>query len=176
MTTNVELVLSDKDRAYIAKNLYSLYLHDLSEFEDVVPNEHGILEPELVRTLADQGEVQNVWWEKSEVLFPFLICVDGVPAGFNFIATGEYVPTEADYLVHEFFLVHAFRGKGVGEKAAIQGFEKFTGRWEFYVAPNNLPALAFWRKTLCQAFGEEFEENRGETFLGDRVIFRFDNS
>ncbi|MBI1922643.1 hypothetical protein HYR99_00180, partial [Candidatus Poribacteria bacterium] len=92
---DIKIVLSNKDTAYIIKNLYPLYLHDLSEFgdwKDQVPNAHGILEPDNpdVRTLVEQGEVFNIWWEKPDVLFPFLIRVDGKPAGFAFIATPPY--------------------------------------------------------------------------------------
>ncbi|GGG11645.1 hypothetical protein GCM10010912_65110 [Paenibacillus albidus] len=38
------------------------------------------------RTLQDQYDVQNIWWEKPGHLYPFLIKVDKVPAGFAVIA------------------------------------------------------------------------------------------
>ena len=39
----VELALSDEDDAYIVKNLWPLYLQDISEFEASRPNRHGLL-------------------------------------------------------------------------------------------------------------------------------------
>ncbi|MBI1922711.1 GNAT family N-acetyltransferase [Candidatus Poribacteria bacterium] len=171
------MVLSNKDTAYIIKNLYPLYLHDLSEFadwKDQVPNEHGILEPDNpdVRTLVEHGEVFNSWWEKPDVLFPFLILVDGKPAGFAFIATPPY-SAGGDYYVNEFFLLHPYRGKGIGERATVEIFDKFHGEWELFVLKKNLRAQAFWRKTIAKYMSGQFQEE--VTGDGGGVLFRFNN-
>ena len=90
---DVELKLSSLEDAHMIKNLWPLYLHDISQFEGVGPNQHGVLWAEDdVRTLAEQGDGQNTWWEKPDVLFPYLILADGLPVGFNLVATGGYVP------------------------------------------------------------------------------------
>lgn len=175
---DIKIVLSNKDTAYIIKNLYPLYLHDLSEFadwKDQVPNEHGILEPDNpgVRTLVEQGEVFNILWEKPNVLFPFLILVDGKPAGFALIATPPHVPYGGDYYVNEFFLLRPYRGKGIGERAAVEVFDKFHGQWELMVMPKNLRALAFWRKTIAKYMSGQFQEE--VTGDNDMVVFRFNN-
>ena len=39
----VELRLSDEEDAYIIRNLWPLYLHDVSEFDGCRPNRHGIV-------------------------------------------------------------------------------------------------------------------------------------
>jgi len=106
---DIKVVLSNKDTAYIIRNLFPLFLHDLSEFDGTLPNEHGILEPAPVQTLVEQGEIFKNRWETPNVFFPFLIFVDGRPAGFDLIATQPYAPSSIDYFVHDFFLLHRIR-------------------------------------------------------------------
>lgn len=173
----VETTLFTPDTAHIFKNLYPLYLHDLSQFDGATPNEHGVLEPTPVRTLQEQMQGQQDWLEKPRSLFPFLIRADGVPAGFDLIATAPHIPQGVDYLVHEFFLMHAFRSKGVGEQAACQVFDRFRGKWEVYAMPTNPRAQGFWRKTIARYTNQTFQEERGPTIFGEEhVIFRFDNT
>lgn len=161
----VELKPSNNKDAYIIKNLYPLYLHDISEFEKALPNRHGIIgESDSVATLAGQGEVQDNWWKKPEELFPYLIFVNGYPAGFNLIATHPCLPQEieADFVVHEFFLSHAYRGKGVAEQAAIEGFDRHKGKWEVVTYPTHSRAISFWRKVLNNYTRNKFTEKEGE--------------
>jgi len=174
---DIKVVLSNKDTAYIIRNLFPLFLHDLSEFDGTLPNEHGILEPAPVQTLVEQGEIFKNRWETPNVFFPFLIFVDGRPAGFDLIATQPYAPSSIDYFVHDFFLLHPYRGKGIGEWAATEVFKKFHGRWEVHVQLNNLRAQAFWRKTIAKYISGQFQEEIGRTplYADDMVIFRFNN-
>ncbi len=108
---------------------------------------------------------------------PYLIVADGEPAGFNLISTSPGFPGEidADYVVHEFFVVHAFRGTRAGEEAARQGFDKFRGKWEVVTYPSHARAIGFWRKTIGGYTDGAFSETVGEHVWGPKVIFRFDN-
>lgn len=115
----IQVVLSNPDNAYLIKNMYPLYLHDLSAFSTALPNEHAILEPTPVKTLMEQGEVQQTWWEKPNVLFPFLIVVETIPAGFALVATPPHVPPGVHYVLHELFLFHPYRGKAIAQRAVI---------------------------------------------------------
>ncbi|WP_315372105.1 hypothetical protein [Paenibacillus xylanexedens] len=129
---NIEVKLTNKDEAYVIKNMYPLYLHDLSGHYSLggehTPNEHGIFEPSPdYKTLQDQYDVQNIWWEKPECLYPFLMIVDGIPAGFAFIATPPYCSQGTNFFVHDFFLMQPFRGIGVAEYAASTIFGMFIG-------------------------------------------------
>src|SRR5262245_58222434 len=85
----------EKDR-YIVRNLYPLYLHDLSELGGTGPNRHGILEPEDVETLEAQGRLayQASWWTRPGVLHPHLLRVDGQPAGFALVAGAPFAGQE----------------------------------------------------------------------------------
>lgn len=172
----VETARFTPETAHIFHNLYPLYLHDLSEFDAAAPNEHGVLEPAPVRTLQEQMQGHKGWLETPNSLFPFLIRADGIPAGFDLIATHPHIPKHIDYLVHEFFLLHAFRGKGVGEQAAAQVFDRFRGKWEIYAMPNNPRAQGFWRKAIVGYTGSQYQEERSPTLFGpEHVIFRFSN-
>jgi len=176
---NVELKLTSEDDGYVVKNLWPLYVHEVSEFASFAPNAHGVLlDDESVETLAAQGETLAPWWRTPRWLFPYLILADGRPAGFNLISSGPYLPkgVELDFVVHEFFVLHAFRGRGVARAAAAQGFARHRGRWEVVTYPSHARAIAFWRRAAgaATATGECFEAELDHPW-GRKVVFRFDN-
>lgn len=179
----IEVKLTDQNEAYIIKNLYPLYLHDLSGHYGLTDgptlNRHGIYEDsDEYRTLADQYETQNIWWEKPGCLFPFLLRVNDIPMGFALIATPPYCAKGVDYFVNEFFLLRPYRGKGLGEAAAVQIFEKFKGEWELFTNPAemNITGQKFWRKTVSGYTMGHYQERVGTTFDGHKLVFRFNNS
>jgi aminoglycoside 6'-N-acetyltransferase I len=176
---NIDVKLTDKNDAYIIKNLYPLYLHDLSGHHGTFPNCHGIYEDtDDFITLQDQYVVQNVWWEKPGCLFPFLILVDGRPAGFDLIATSPHCNKDIDFFVNDFFLLQPYRGRGIAEIAATKVFDQFKGKWELFTNPadKNIGAQQYWRKTLSKYTNGVYTESIGDTFDGYKIIFRFDNS
>lgn len=175
---NIEIILTTKENAYIINNIYPLYLHDLSEHYGNLPNKHGIYEESNdYKTLLEQNKVFNIWWEKTHCLYPFLILVDEIPAGFIFIATPPYTPKETDYYVNEFFILRPFRGKGIGSYAASRVFDKFKGRWYLFTNPSekNIAGQKFWKKTVSKYTNDKYEEFYGETFDGNKLIFKFNN-
>ena len=175
----IDVKLTDKSEAYIIKNLYPWYLYDLSGHYGRFPNIHGIYEDsDDFRTLNDQYEVQNIWWEKPDILFPHLILVDEMPAGFILIATPPYCNKGIDYFVNDFFLIQLLRGQGIAERVAIKVFDKFNGKWELFTNPldKNIVGQKFWRKTISNYTNGVFIEEKGETFDGYKLIFRFDNT
>lgn len=180
---NVATLLTGEREAHIIKNMYPLYLHDLSEHyggaAGHMPNRHGIFEDsDEYRTLQDQYDVQNVWWEKKDCLYPFLITVDDLPAGFVLIATPPHCSKGTDYFVHEFFVLRPFRGFGVAEQAAALSFDRFRGKWELFTnpAPKNVVAQRFWRRTVSNYTHGKYEEIQEHTFDGEKLVFRFTNS
>lgn len=173
----VETILANKDNENIIKNLYPLYLYDLSEHYGNSPNEYGLYEDESVKTLIEQYEFQNIWFEKPDILFPYIIMADGNPVGFILVATKPYVSKETDYYVNEFFILRNYRGKNIGEIAANQVFDKFNGRWELFTnhLDTNIRGQKFWRKTVRGYTGNSYEETCGQTIHGEKIIFRFNN-
>ena len=177
MSASIELCGSD-DR-HVVENLHPLYLHEISEFEDLRPNAHGLLDGgNDVRTLADQVRRLEAWWRNPETLFPYLVRVDGVPAGFNLVAAKAHLPAEldADFVVYGLFVLHVFRGTGAAEAAAVAGFEAHRGRWEVVTYPPHARAIAFWRRVCRSYTGGDFAEAEVDHPWGRKVAFTFDNS
>ncbi|OKP86134.1 hypothetical protein A3842_06985 [Paenibacillus sp. P3E] len=178
----IETTLATGKEAYIIKNLYPLYLHDLSGHyglsDGPVLNEHGIFEDTPgIRTLAEQYDVQNIWWEKPGCLHPFLIRADGQPAGFALVATPPHCAAGVDYFMNDFFVLQPYRGQGYAQQAAVQVFERFHGVWELFTNPaeKNITGQKFWRKTVSGYTGGNYEEHAGATFDGHKLVFRFKN-
>jgi aminoglycoside 6'-N-acetyltransferase I len=176
---NVQLRLSSSADAYVIKNLWPLYQHDVSEFAtDLVINRHGLFGvDDGVRSWDGHGDRNDAWWRAPRSLFPYLVVVDGRPAGFNLIATRPHLPEgmDADFTVHEFFVLHAHRGKGVAERAAIHGFDAHRGTWEIVTWPTHGRAIAFWRRVVGRYAANGFSEAEVDHPWGRRVAFRFDN-
>lgn len=174
----IKVVLANKENSNIIKNMYPLYLHDISEHDGNVPNKYGIYEEEPIKTLVEQYEVQNIWFEKPNILFPYIIMVDEKPTGFALIATAPYAPKTTDYYVYEFFLLRPYRGKDIGEIAAKQVFDKHPGKWELFTNPTtkNIKGQKFWRKTVSRYTYNNCDELNGQTFDGYKLIFRFNNN
>ncbi|MGG7164083.1 GNAT family N-acetyltransferase [Clostridium ihumii] len=174
---NVETILADKDTANIIRNIYPLYLYDLSEIYGNIPNKYGIYEDESVKTLDEQYHIQDVWFKKQGELFPFIIFVDKNPAGFILVSNGKFAPKNVEYYVHEFFLMRPYRRKNIAEIAAKQVFNRFQGKWEVYTngTNSNKKGQAFWNKTINNYTLGNFEKTFGETFDGKKLIFKFGN-
>ncbi|MEM7738560.1 MAG: GNAT family N-acetyltransferase, partial [Deinococcota bacterium] len=133
---------------------------------------------ETAITLAQHANSLDAWWQDPESLFPYLIVVDGRPAGFNLIAASSRLPQEiqADFVVHEFFVLHAYRGSSVAERAAIDGFNEHRGAWEVVTYPTHLRAIAFWRRVISQYTSTNFSEAEVDHPWGRKVAFHFDNA
>ncbi|MFB5762444.1 GNAT family N-acetyltransferase [Paenibacillus medicaginis] len=176
MKVTVELCsIEDK---FIINNMYPLYLHDLSEVWERKTNRYGVFEEDDTRTLAEQNRVFDIWWEHPGVLFPYIIRVDDLPAGFALVATPPYTPCPRfiDYYLNEFFLLRNYRGEGVGEKAVRQLIGKMPGHWELQTNPTarNERAIKFWRKTLKACTNGEYTEETGNHLEeGEKLVFRF---
>ncbi len=175
---DVELKLSADDDARVIRNLWPLYQHDLSEFDKTLPNRHGIFsDDDQTTTLAQHVGSLDPWWKDPDSLFPYLIIVDGSPAGFNLIAARPRLPEgiQADFVVHEFFVLHAYRGSSVAGRAAMEGFERHRGEWEVVTHPAHPRAIAFWRRVVGRYTLMRFSEDEMDHPWGRRVSFRFNN-
>ena len=169
---NVQLVLTTAQNAHIIKNLYPLYLHELSAFTLQLPNMDGLFDQEGIISYENNSLLENVWWEKLGTLFPFLITVDHRPAGFLLISSQPYVPASIDYVVTELFLLHPYRGQTVGEQAIQQATKRLRGQWELMVLGENQRALRFWHKATSHYPDFEQKESELEDF-GKVYYLRF---
>lgn len=175
----VKVILADDTNKNIIKNIYPLYLHDLSEHYGNFPNEYGIYEEEPMKTLMEQYEVQNIWFERPNTLYPFIIMADEKTAGFMLTTSFPILPSkDIDYYVGEFFILRPYRRKNVGQIAAKQVFDKFLGKWELYTnhLEANTKGQKFWRRTISEYTNNKYEEFEGDTCDGRKLIFRFNNT
>jgi predicted acetyltransferase len=176
---NIRVELCDKENKFIINNIYPLYLYDLSEIWDRKPNKYGVFEEDdKYQTLEKQIPVFDIWWEKESVLFPYLFKADDIPVGFAFVAMPPHTPQHVDYLLYEFFLLRPYRGKGIGDFAAEEVFNKFLGSWELHTNQNterNIRTLKFWRKTLSQYTRNNYIEENKDTSDGLMTVFSFNN-
>lgn len=165
--------------AHVLQNLWPLYQHEVSAFERNLPNQHGLFhDSSEVTTWSEHGQSLAPWWQEPDLLHPYLIRVDDRPAGFNLIASRGRLPKEidADFVVHEFFVLHPYRGKGVAERAAELGFDRHRGTWEIVTWPSHDAAIRFWRKTLSTYTGAKLSEEERQHHWGQKVVFCFANT
>ncbi|WP_078553753.1 hypothetical protein [Bacillus alkalicellulosilyticus] len=163
----ISVHLCERKNKFIINNLYPLYLHDLAGIRNELPNKYGVFEEdEEYQTLEQQISVFDVWWEKEGVLFPYLVTVDDLPAGFIFVATPLYVFGNCDFMIKEFFILRPFRGKGIGEYVISEIFNLYRGKWMLYTAPTdkNYKTISLWRKTLTRYTNNQFTEEDIELY------------
>lgn len=160
----IQLVTIPEEKMQTLFNLYQLYLHDLSRFEDDYPlDEHG---------LFDIGNTDLYW--KKEQLFPYFINSNDQIAGFALLTGPPYSPKGVDFAVQEFFILNAYRRKGVGQTAANLIFQRHPGKYSISQLAKNLPAVSFWRNVLQhnQFVYEEYEELLEEKIPAVSQVFR----
>ncbi len=176
--TNISIQLCDYDNKFIINNIYPLYLYDLEEIRNVYPNRYGVFEDDSIKTLEEQISIFDIWWNREGILFPYLIIVDELPAGFVLVATPPYLVDDSDFMINEMFVMRQFRGKGVGEYAARAIFNKHLGNWMLFTTPtdSNLKTINFWRKTLSNYTNNQFIERDEELLhFGFSKVFKFIN-
>jgi predicted acetyltransferase len=139
----------------VLRNLYPLYLHDLSEFGGgYTLDPQGVWQPDYLPT----------WLSESEQVHPFLFRIGERPVGFAFVgqAPFPYMTAGRDYQLSEFFIIRSERRHGLGQQAAVEVFDRFRGVWELCQLRANHAAIAFWRRVLTEYTGGDFEETQLE--------------
>jgi predicted acetyltransferase len=136
----------------VIRNVYPLYLHDLSpftEFYDI--DDQGVFYPDY---LPDWLDVE------SPFVHPMIIRADGRPAGFAFVGQAPFphMTRGRDYRMSEFFVLARHRRRGVGTRAARALFDRFRGVWEVSELPGNERAQRFWRGVIAEHTRGAFEE------------------
>ena len=158
----VEASLSDKPTI---RNLMQLYLYDLTEYEPIPLDSHG---------LFNYNYLDHYWVEKER--FPYLFKVNDNLAGFALINQHSNSGQHVDYSIAEFFILKKYRLTGISKQAAFYLFDKFHGTWEIAVGKENKPAQAFWRKIISDYTQGNFEYLSNGCGGWHGQIHRFDNS
>jgi predicted acetyltransferase len=153
---------SAPDRAWL-QNVYPLYLHDLSEFDEgyYALDERGLWQPDHLPS-----------WLGDDQDLPLLIVVDGRRVGFALVARqpSPWIAPGCDHRMSEFFILCRERRRGIGARAALAVFDAHPGRWEVSELVRNERAIRFWRRVIEAQTAGRFEETADAEEL--RQIFR----
>ena len=133
----------------ILKNLYSLYLHDLSNFTSQLDiGEGGNFEYDGV----------DGFWE-TDGLFPYFILLEKNIIGFMLIVERPFLKRDYDFGVNDLFILNKYKGKGLGRQAIQELFRTKKGKCFVIELIENKPAVIFW-KSIYNGLNIQFEERQ----------------
>ncbi|WP_144529889.1 GNAT family N-acetyltransferase [Peribacillus simplex] len=147
MTVSLNQISTDE--RHILKNLYSLYLHDLSEYtEGLNISSDGSFE-------FDSFEL--IW--KREGLTPYFLKKDKIIVGFLLLLERPFLNKEYDYSINDIFILKKYRRKGIAIALLKELFKQKKGCYFVVELAKNIPAVIFWRKIL-NTLNIDFEEKK----------------
>lgn len=132
-----EVLESEKS---ILRNLYSLYLHDLSKFTSMI---------DLEADGSFKYESLDKFWA-IDGLSPYFIKLDGSIIGFILLLERPFLTKENDLEINDFFIINKYKGKGVAAQAAVKLFEAKKGKYFVMQVIENKRAVSFWRKLYLE--------------------------
>jgi predicted acetyltransferase len=140
---HIEVVPAGMEQEPVLANLLELYAHDFSEFHPSQLGADGRFGyPHL-----------STYWSQPDH-YPFLVKVDGNLAGLALIKKSHSTFHGGEvWDVAEFFIVRAYRRRGIGGAAAHEVWKKFRGRWEVRVMESNRTGAEFWSRALAAFVG-----------------------
>nr|AYM54405.1 hypothetical protein [Phaselicystis flava] len=147
----IEITRATGDEATLLRNLYPLYLHDLTEFSDFYSiDDRGVWQPDYL----------DFWLSGRPDTHPLILRAEGRPIGFACVgqAPFPFMSPERDFHLSEFFVLRKHRRRGLGRAAARALFDRFPGTWELSEVPENAAAIAFWRRIIGEYTGGAFDE------------------
>lgn len=161
----VELTRAVESDLPVFTRLMQLYVHDLSDLVGMDIGEDG--------RFAFTPEQQ--YWTDPRYR-PFFIRAGGKLAGFVVVDGVSRLTGEPVSDMSQFFVLRRARRGGVGTRAAHAVFEAFPGPWEVRQAPENLPAIAFWRRAIEAYTGGNFRDGAWERDGKRYQVQRFESS
>jgi len=143
----------------LLRRLFELYLYDFSEMEHADLDDEGWFAPNAGPWLA------RYWTQPDKTAL--LLRVDGKPAGFALLDERSPIADAADRrYVAAFFVLRAYRRRGLGAAMAHEIFRRVPGRWQVLEVRANPRAQAFWRRVIGEATGGAY----GERWVSDREL------
>jgi predicted acetyltransferase len=148
----------------ILRNLYQLYIHDMSEWLGLDAGADG-------RFDFDTG----ILWRADSAVY--LARVVGSLAGFGVASSAKaWLGREAARDVKDLFVLRRHRQQGVGRALAQHLWREFPTEWLVRVLAANRPAVPFWRTAVREFCGDAFEESLVESRGREWIHLRFDGS
>ncbi len=142
MDIDIKLTPVGVDEKEILRHLLEKYNYEFSQYDNKDVNYLG---------LYGYDYLDYYWTEKDR--WAFFIHVNQRLAGFAMVNTHAEVPEQTDYTLAEFFVMHRYRGCGVGRYAAFQIFGMFHGKWQLKRHPKNVGSVHFWNKVIHEYTG-----------------------
>lgn len=159
----LEIIPAERRQESILANLLELYIHDFSEFHNCELGEDGRF---------GYAKLPLYWNEPGK--HAFLVRMDGKLAGFVLVGTGSTVSRgQQVWDMAEFFVLRAYRKRGVGTNVAHMVWKRFPGSWEVRVMPANVPAQRFWASAIMKFTGEAPRPQQIEQDGGAWQVFSF---
>jgi len=161
--TMMQITKVDQSGEATLRHLMTLFLHDLSEFNDDLEINPG----------SGLFEFDNLeWFFEKEGLTPFFILHEEKIIGFILLQSGPFSNQEiSDYLLNSFFILRKYRRRGLGREACKVFFKQFPGRYAISQMKSNIPAIHFW-KSIYRSFEiDTFEKEEIED--GQEVIYQY---
>ncbi|SDN06592.1 Predicted acetyltransferase [Psychrobacillus sp. OK028] len=149
-----------EEEKIILKNLFSLYLHDLSKYTaEIEIGEDGSFEYDGL----------DVFWE-TEGLSPFFIMLDKSIIGFILLVERPFLKNEYDFGLNDLFILNKYKGKGLGIQAVKKLFQDKKGKYFVIELVENSPAVSFWKKVYSK-LTINFEE-RQDVVDGEQCLIQ----
>lgn len=164
---DIQIKQAKLDQKLILEKLLQLYFYDLSKIFD--------------RDIQNNGDVYaykylDLYWKEPERI-PYLVYVNDKLAGF--VLVNEHILLDDDKgakAIAEFFIVRKYRKKEIGEKVALNIFDKFIGKWEVAVDRLNTVALNFWEKVINKYTDGKFNKIVLDNKAWKGPVYSFNNS
>lgn len=130
----IRLVPAHLDQKPVVANLIQFYLHDMTEFMPFPVGADGRYAYDFL----------DRFWR-----FPYLIMSNDEIAGFALVIDECPLTGRAPcWFMAEFFVLKAYRGRGLARSAVQEALAAHPGQWHIAVPHANRSARAFWSKTL----------------------------
>lgn len=160
----VQFQLIGPESDSLLRNLYELYVHDMSEWLGLDVHANGKFEYDI-----------SPFWRGDYAAY--IAKHDDKIAGFAVVQSAEKwlgEPKARD--VKDFFVLRAYRRKAIAIEMAKFMWDQSPARWIVRVLPTNKPALPFWRRAVSDYLNARFEERIVQENGREWIHLRFDNS
>ena len=142
----------------ILRNLYSLYLHDLSRFTATI--DIGI------DGFFHFDDFDTFW--TVEGISPYFIKHKEIIIGFLLLVERPFLKKEKDFGINDLFILNKYKGKGFGRQAVSELFQQRHGNYFVLELVENKPAVSFWKKLFDE--GKIEIEERAELIDGEPCL------
>lgn len=161
----------------IIQNMARFYVYDLSKscgfnsYDWAMPND-GLYESFDFKEYLEPSSSREAYIVKVN----HIEAHDPELGGFVLI-NKDTISTDNDWNMGEFFIISRFQRHGLGSIVATQIWEKYPGKWEISVIPENIQATNFWEKTIKiytnRKFLYETKTIDYDEYQPKRIVFSF---